>query len=546
MHSTSRVAYSSPESNDVKIDSLYLDGASGKVVANIDERMVSLEAKSGHGLDIKIHSINRVQHHHTRLVPGYIAIIGLALVWSSVRIFATSSLQIITLIGGLSLIIGWAVTRKPTLTIDTDAGDCHVITGNDFSLLKLNTILLKLQKGFSLEEAADGLEILESDAQYPRNSIFENNEVPVEIAVVTSPESIATFLSSDIAESVAPEPEIMPVMDMSIFDSQMPPILPPVEAPQHNTPSWQEMANERRERIPSINGNSLIERGINNVGDRRGREDSHPMSMFNQLDLDLPTAAEEPRNQLPINQSPNAGLLSHIESTQANEAGPAQMPTLLPSFWNRDGYHNPNEADDESVTTDLTGFNSPDTLLGNIDFEGNTIESLVASARRESNPIRPVSESMPINQNSRLRKKNPSNNSRLIKRRNANNNSNQRRGRLVPSISNAVRDLGTSITNRIINTFEESNQPNSNLRERADEAQQDELETFRNLAQGGLIPDEKARELEENVRRRKALIEQNEQEFADSSDELSWTELIDSDEHKSSTAGKGGLPRIDL
>mgnify|MGYP001270714890 CR=1 FL=1 len=544
MHSTSRVAYSSAESNDVKIDSLYLDGASGKVVANIDERMLSLEAKSGHGLDIKIHSINRVQHHHTRLVPGYIAIIGLALVWSSVRIFATSSLQIVTLIGGLSLIIGWAVTRKPTLTIDTDAGDCHVITGNDFSLLKLNTILLKLQKGFSLEEAADGLEILESDTQYPRNSILENNEVPVEIAVVTSPESIATFLSSDIAESFAPEPEIMPAMDMSIFDSQM----PPIQAPQNNPPSWQDMANERRERIPSINGNSLIERGRNNVGDRRGREDSHPMSMFNQLDLDLPIAAEEPSNQLPINRTPNAGLLSHIESTQANEAGPAQMPTLLPSFWNRDGYHNPNEADDESVSTDLTGFNSPDTLLGNFDLEGNTVESLVASARRESNPTRPVSESMPLNQNSRLRKKNPSNNSRLIKRRKANNQSNQRRGRLVPSISNAVRDLGTSITNRIINTLEESNQPSSNLRERADEAQQDELETFRNLAQsnGGLIPDEKARELEENVRRRKALIEQNEQEFAESNDELSWTELIDSDTHKSSTAGKDGLPRIDL
>ncbi|MED5307820.1 MAG: hypothetical protein VYA95_00585, partial [Candidatus Thermoplasmatota archaeon] len=121
-----------------------------------------------------------------------------------------------------------------------------------------------------------------------------------------------------------------------------------------------------------------------------------------------------------------------------------------------------------------------------------------------------------------------------------------RRGRLVPSISNAVRDFGTSISNRIINTLEESNQPNPNLRERADEAQQDELETFRNLAQGGLIPDEKARELEENVRRRKALIEQNEQEFAESNDELSWTELIDSETHKSSTAGKGGLPRIDL
>ena len=86
------------------------------------------------------------------------------------------------------------------------------------------------------------------------------------------------------------------------------------------------------------------------------------------------------------------------------------------------------------------------------------------------------------------------------------------------------------------------------MRERADEAQQDELETFRTLAQsnGGVMPDEKARELEENVRRRKALIEQNEQEFAESNDDLSFTDLIDSDTHKSSTAGKGGLPRIDL
>ena len=57
MQSTGRVAYSSDESTEVKIASLYLDGASGKVVANIDHRMLSLEAKSGHGLDIKINTI---------------------------------------------------------------------------------------------------------------------------------------------------------------------------------------------------------------------------------------------------------------------------------------------------------------------------------------------------------------------------------------------------------------------------------------------------------------------------------------------------------
>ena len=544
MYSTGRVAYSSSESKDVKIDSLYLEGASGKVVANVDERMLSLEARSGHGLDIKIHTINRVHHHHTRLVPGYIATLGLALIWSSVRIFASSALQIFTFISGIGLIIGWAVTRKPTLTIDTEAGDCHVITGNDYSLLKLNTILMKLQKGFSLEEAADGLEILGTDAQYPRNSILETNEVPVDVTPVSRPESIATFLASDIAESVAPEPEILPVMDLSIFDSQMPPTI----AAQENVPSWQEMANERRERTPSTAGSSLIQRGIDNVGDRRGREESHPMSMFNKLDLDLPRVDNKPQTQ-PLLNRPNSGLLSSIETSRNEEAGPAQMPDLLPSFWNKEGYHNPNEMVEQPTTTDLAGFNSPDTLLGNIDTEGNTVESLVASARRENNPQRqlPKSETAPLNQNSRLRKKTSANNSRLVKRR-VNRTNSPRRGRLVPALGNAVRELGSTITNRVINALEETAPQSPNLRERADEAQQDELETFRTLAQsnGGVMPDEKARELEENVRRRKALIEQNEQEFAESTDDLSFTDLIDSDTHKSSTAGKGGLPRIDL
>ncbi len=544
MHSTGRVAYSTAESQDVKIDSLYLDGASGKVVATIDERMLSLEAKSGHGLDIKIHTINRVHHHHTRLVPGYIATLGLALVWSSIRIFSTSSLQIFTLLGGIGLILGWAVTRKPTLTIDTEAGDCHVVTGNDFSLLKLNTILMKLQKGFSLEEAADGLEILDTDAQYPRNSILENNEVPVEIPTVSMPESIATFLSSDIVESVSQEPETLPVMDLSIFDSQMPPLL----EQQESVTSWQEMANVRRERIPTDSSNSLIQRGIDNVGDRRGRQENHPMAMFPKLDLDLPAINENSPPTL-TNYPINSGLLSNIDKARNDEAGPAQMPNLLPSFCNKEGYHNPNETTQQTPVSDLGGFNSPDTLLGNIDLEGNTVESLVASARKAANPQRqlPTSERLLINTNSRLRKKKSTTNSRLVKRK-ANTNSKPSRRRLVPALGNAVRDLGSTITNRVINALEETAPQSPNLRERADEAQQDELETYRTLAQsnGGVLPDEKARELEENVRRRKALIEQNEQEFAESNDDFSFTDLIDSDSHKSSTAGKGGLPRIDL
>ena len=80
----------------------------------------------------------------------------------------------------------------------------------------------------------------------------------------------------------------------------------------------------------------------------------------------------------------------------------------------------------------------------------------------------------------------------------------------------------------------------------SDEAMEHELEAFSNLAKEGLLPDEKVRQLEETTRRRKAIIEQNQQELAENDGQFSWQELIDSEEHHSSTAGKGGLPRIDL
>lgn len=545
MYSTGRVAYSSEESRDVKIDSLYLDGTSGRIVASVDEKLLSLEAKSGHGLDIKIHTINRVQHHHTRLVPFYIATIGLALVWSSIRIFASGPLQMLTLVGGLGLIMGWAVTRKPTLTIDTEAGDCHVITGNDFALLKLNTILIKLQKGFSIAEAVDGLDILETDTDYPRNAILEEHEVPVDITAVSRPESIATFLASDVAESVAPEAEPLPALDLSIFDSQM----PTMDSLPNNTPNWQQMTTEKRQRIQSVSGNSLIERGISNVNDRRNRQAEHPMSMFDKLDLAMPP--ESNHQHIPQNQPViTPGLLSHANPQPKNEAGPAKMPDVLPSFWNKDGYHQPTDEQDTISTSEYSGFNSPDTLLGNIDYDGNEVESLVANARMENAPNRalPSSEATPINQNSRLRKKTSPTNSRLVKRRRGNSSSTQRISRLVPTIGNAVRDLGSSITNRLINNLENSVNQNPSLRERADDAQQEELETYHNLAQsnGGVMPDEKARELEAIAKRRRTLIEQNEQEFAESDEDLSWTELVDTEAHNSSSAGKGGLPRIDL
>ena len=533
MHSSSRVAYSSTESNDVKIDSLYLDGAVGKVVATIDERMLSLETRTGHALDIKLHSINRVHHHHTRLVPGYFAAAGLALIWSSLRIFSSPMVQAATMLSGIGLMIGWGLTRKPTLTIDTEVGDCHVITGNDFSLLKVNTILMKLQRGFSLNDAVDGLELLEGDTSYPRNSSLEQHEVPVSVVEVSRPESIASFLSTDLAESVAPKEESGISLDAELFDFDM-----PVQTNPEPAPTW--LTQPSRSQIQSSHaGDALIQRGINNVTDRRERQSKESMPLFNLLDVDLTTVPTQQNNA-----PPNRGILAQSEDYNL-EAGPATMPGLLPSFCNRDGYHNPNEQSNDIHEDGFQSFSSPDQLLGNIDENGDVVESLVATARRSSQTKRTVkSQDNPTidSKTTLLRRKVPLKNSRLIRKKGQTSARESLRNRLVPS---QIREAVSSVSNRILNSLEQGVQTNS-LRERSDEAMEQELESFSNLAKEGLLPDEKVRELEETTRRRKAIIEQNQQELAEHDGQFSWQELIDSEDHHSSTAGKGGLPRIDL
>ena len=207
--------------------------------------------------------------------------------------------------------------------------------------------------------------------------------------------------------------------------------------------------------------------------------------------------------------------------------------------------HNPNEQNHEVVEENFAAFSSPDQLLGNIDENGELVESLVATARRSSQTKKPLAQDKASidSKTTLLRRKAPLKNSRLIKKKGQTGVRESLRNRLVPS---QIREAVSSVGNRILNSIEQGVQGNPTLRERSDEAMEQELESFSNLAKEGLLPDEKVRELEETTRRRKAIIEQNQQELAEHDGQFSWGELIDSEEHHSSTAGKGGLPRIDL
>ena len=198
MQLTEREASPTNNKENVIFNSLSLDGTSGRVRATVDERMLCIESKNGHALDIKINSINRVHHHNTKLIPFGFALIGFGLVWIGTRILSHQTFQIISITLGVSLISGWLLTRKPTITIDTEVGDCHAITGNDAALLRLNTILLRLQQGFTITESQEGLDILDRDSDYPRSALLEMESVPVAPVEIQAPESIATFLDAEL------------------------------------------------------------------------------------------------------------------------------------------------------------------------------------------------------------------------------------------------------------------------------------------------------------------------------------------------------------
>ena len=392
---------------------------------------------------------------------------------------------------------------------------------------------MKLQRGFSLSDAVEGLDLLEGDISYPRSSSLEQHEVPVSVVEVSRPESIASFLSTELAESMTPEPEPTFSLDAELFDFEM-----PVQPTPEPVPAWLSQSN-RPAAQSSHAGDALIQRGINNVSDRRERQSRESMPMFEPLDVDLTTVPTQQNNV-----RPNLGLLTQSE-TKHLEAGPAPMPELIPSFWNRDGYHNPNEQSHEVAEDNYSDFSSPDRLLGNIDENGELVESLVATARRSSQAKKPLAQDKTAidPKTTLLRRKAPLKNSRLIKKKGQTGVRESLRNRLVPS---QIREAVSSVGNRILSSIEQGVQGNPTLRERSDEAMEQELEAFSNLAKEGLLPDEKVRELEETTRRRKAIIEQNQQELAEHDGQFSWGELIDSEEHHSSTAGKGGLPRIDL
>ncbi len=146
--------------------SLRLAGIEGRLKAVLDDNHLLLERRDGKGLRISLSSIQRVRHHHAPIVPPGITWMGVILLLFAIRVFE-GTIQLYALSIGAITLFTWLLGRRPTLYIDTEAGDRHLLHGRDSTLLRLQMMVNRLCDGKTLDEARIGLEDLNREANYP-------------------------------------------------------------------------------------------------------------------------------------------------------------------------------------------------------------------------------------------------------------------------------------------------------------------------------------------------------------------------------------------
>lgn len=189
------------DGGDVEVFSaLKMAGFEGRVKGILCERELLLERKTGHTLHLKLTSIARLKHHHSSLLPRWVLIMGLSSIYGAWRVFVGQPALALLSFGIASTLV-FFLGRRPTITLDTTSGDCHIIYGNDASLMRLTYITKRLRDGASLEEARVGLELLVRENDYPSTSPIENGLVAAERPNLVAPSALGMFLSDNEEES---------------------------------------------------------------------------------------------------------------------------------------------------------------------------------------------------------------------------------------------------------------------------------------------------------------------------------------------------------
>lgn len=337
----------------IKFRSLSLGGVRGKVRATLSENQVSFESKNGHALDIRLDAIQRVHHHHTTLVPGWLAVVGLIFMWVAWR-GVTGKFQAVLGAAGIVMATSHYLTRRPTLTIDTKAKDCHTVFGPDLSMMRLCALIQRIQNGMNLEDAKQSVDNMVSDSEYPRSLNSEEIELlPEPVELFPSP-VIGHFMDAMTIDEPLIEIDEIPSPAVVIDDLDLPSI-------------W----DEEEESIEQVMPDGLLQRSRENLITRRNNISASGWQ---------PPTHQEQFNQV-LRGSPDGGnsygmIQQHSMQNHSYNSMPQLTPApteFLPSFVGAQGAHLPSNPH---------VFNSPDSPLPNQEPEEEK-QSLVASSRRD-------------------------------------------------------------------------------------------------------------------------------------------------------------------
>ena len=590
------------------LGSLTLDGTAGKVLAVLDERMLSFETKAGHITSIRLSEILHTHHHNSRLAPFWVAFLGVIFVWFGYRIIDPLDFRLGAMALGGLFISTWILTGRPTLTIETKGNVCFAIMGNDARLMRMNHLVQRINQGMTLKEARDGLELLERDTDYPGVTILEESLDMLPTVNIKTPTPITKFLTNAMEENP------MAMFDTTMFSSNEDEVLEaePVyeEEVEMGLPDW--FADDEPELdigLPLSSADGLIQRASGNLGTRRNHEQGqyqygaqpnpiHPQQMPSQMSYQeqfgtqqnhhhspqmhqTPTNYQQPvynpigtPHPMPVAQNMNLPMSgdspirypqNHHESHLKREAGESQLPAPLPNFWNQDGAHIPQTNQTQQNTDSMASFDSPDSLSGLL--AGSGAKSIIASARSDnhattSHPIHSQENSMPSRAEKfpHLKKRDSGlgTHSRLVARSRTPMKERGLVGSLVhlslssgakkaTSVAKSASRAATNATRTVlgIGSGQEVSESTESLRARTHQNLREEaLSSIQNLSEN------KGGNLPQNEvdRMHQHISRANsliEQRQQNELESVSFDDLVDSEAHLSTSVGKSGLRRLD-
>ena len=166
-------------------DNLNLVGISGRFCGILTERQLTFEDYSGYGIRVNLSNISTLRNINVARLPNSFLTIGAVGVWVGATIITPPLGLAIAATGGLSM-LGYFTMKTPVLSIETNAGDKHLVTGTQSELLRLCMMVDRVMHGCSIEEAKAGLRELEVE----REKILAENQPK---ALIAAPQNMENF-----------------------------------------------------------------------------------------------------------------------------------------------------------------------------------------------------------------------------------------------------------------------------------------------------------------------------------------------------------------